>query len=244
MSDDLLDRAISAYTHARSEPVAAAGTRARLLRSAARMRRRRALVRIAALATVLVATNVATWAWVSGRMARAFAGAGEATVAVTVASENAGEAPRIPEAPPPEVGPASAPPRASTAVARVAPRRSSSVPVEPASPAPAAPEAPASEPLPPSAGSSTLDTADRVAFEAAHRHHFDVGPDAEALAAWDDYLARFPAGRFVPEATFNRAICLLRLGRAAEARPVLERIAAGELGPAHRADAVALLGRM
>ncbi|MES2644129.1 MAG: hypothetical protein V4850_31880 [Myxococcota bacterium] len=89
-----------------------------------------------------------------------------------------------------------------------------------------------------------LDNADRVAFEAAHRAHFERGADAVALAGWDAYLAEFPTGRFVPEATFNRAICLVRLGDVDAARPVLEAIAAGAHGTAHVADARALLAKL
>ncbi len=89
-----------------------------------------------------------------------------------------------------------------------------------------------------------VDNADRVAFEAAHHAHFHGADDDAALMAWDDYLARFPQGRFVPEALFNRAICLLRVGRAADARPALERLAAGVYGTAHQDDARALLERL
>lgn len=82
-----------------------------------------------------------------------------------------------------------------------------------------------------------------VAFAAAYRQTFDVGPDGVALARWQDYLTRWPDGRFAPEATWNAAYCLRRLGRGDEAEPLLRRIAGGTLGPAHVADAERLLER-
>jgi hypothetical protein len=63
------------------------------------------------------------------------------------------------------------------------------------------------------------------AYQTAHRLHFDGGDPARTLAAWDAYLEAHPAGTFVAEARFNRAVCLLRLGRRAEAKSVLVPIA-------------------
>jgi hypothetical protein len=63
------------------------------------------------------------------------------------------------------------------------------------------------------------------AYRTAHRLHFDGGDPARTLAAWDAYLQAHRAGTFVAEARFNRALCLLRLGRRSEARSVLVPIA-------------------
>ncbi|HRE44330.1 MAG TPA: hypothetical protein PKY87_10210, partial [Terricaulis sp.] len=39
------------------------------------------------------------------------------------------------------------------------------------------------------------------------------GEPLAVLALWDDYLSRFAAGRLAPEARWNRAVLLVRLGR-------------------------------
>ena len=67
-------------------------------------------------------------------------------------------------------------------------------------------------------------------YRRAHRLHFAEANPAGALAAWDAYLAAAPRGRFSTEARYNRALCLIRLGRTAEARTALEPFAAGRFG--------------
>jgi hypothetical protein len=84
---------------------------------------------------------------------------------------------------------------------------------------------------------------DLASYQRAHRLHFHGGEPAAALGAWDAYLAAYPAGTFVPEARFNRAVCLLRLGRRAEAKAVLEPIAESSFAYG-RERARALLGAM
>jgi hypothetical protein len=78
-------------------------------------------------------------------------------------------------------------------------------------------------------------------FAEAHRLHFKERNPAEALAAWDRYLAVAPNGRFSPEARYNRALALVRLGRHAEARSELTGFATGTYGSYRREDAKALL---
>lgn len=74
----------------------------------------------------------------------------------------------------------------------------------------------------PSAGSAEAPTDPHAAlYEEAHRLHFAARDPARALAAWDRYLAVAPSGRFAPEARYNRALALVRLGRTAEARAAL-----------------------
>jgi len=72
---------------------------------------------------------------------------------------------------------------------------------------------------------SRPDRAD-VIYELAHRAHFVDRNASEALPLWDAYLRDAPRGRFVPEAEYNRALCLVRLDRRAEAITALEAIAA------------------
>ena len=68
------------------------------------------------------------------------------------------------------------------------------------------------------------------AYGRAHAEHFVAGDAAGALGLWDAYLVRYPRGTFAPEARFNRALCLLRLGRRDEARAALGPFATGAFG--------------
>ncbi len=96
----------------------------------------------------------------------------------------------------------------------------------------------------PVAGPAPADTADPdlAAYREAHRTHFVQRDARAALAAWDAYLAAHPRGSFVVEARYNRALCLVRLGRHDAARQALAPFAAGDVGGGYRrADASALL---
>lgn len=86
-----------------------------------------------------------------------------------------------------------------------------------------------------------IDVRERELFEQAHRSHFDGGTPSQALRHWDDYLTAYPSGRYVPEARFNRALTLVRLGDFVRARRVLARFASGEYGASRRTQARELL---
>lgn len=77
-------------------------------------------------------------------------------------------------------------------------------------------------------------------FANANRLHFD-GDYTRALTAWDEYLAVAPNGRFAPEARFNRAIALWKLGRHDEAKKALEPFANGAYGDYRRDEATRLI---
>jgi TolA-binding protein len=79
------------------------------------------------------------------------------------------------------------------------------------------------------------------AYARAHQAHVTDDAPARALDAWDAYLAAFPRGAFAPEAAYNRAICLVRLERRAEAARVLHRLAAAPPGGYRREEALRLL---
>jgi hypothetical protein len=64
------------------------------------------------------------------------------------------------------------------------------------------------------------------------------------LAAWDAYLAAAPNGAFAPEAHYNRALSLIRLGRNAEAKSALAPFASGAYGGYRQAEARALLAHI
>jgi TolA-binding protein len=104
----------------------------------------------------------------------------------------------------------------------------------------AASAAPPAEPpstTPPANGAAS----DSDVYARAHRLHFDGSDPAAALSALDDYLVRFPDGRFAPDARYNRAIDLLKLRRYAAARAALQPFADGAFGGYHRDDARAIL---
>jgi hypothetical protein len=78
-------------------------------------------------------------------------------------------------------------------------------------------------------------------YRRAHRLHFVEQNPSAALTAWDDYLAKNPKGPLVVDALYDRALCLVRLGRRAEARTALEPFADGLYGSYRQKDAKALL---
>ncbi|HVZ72618.1 MAG TPA: tetratricopeptide repeat protein [Polyangia bacterium] len=77
-------------------------------------------------------------------------------------------------------------------------------------------------------------------YGAAHAAHFFGRDPAKALAAWNAYLRRYPRGTLAPEARYNRALALLRLGRTADAVNALRSFVDGPSGY-RRAEAQALI---
>jgi TolA-binding protein len=120
-------------------------------------------------------------------------------------------------------------PQTIPATASVAGRRASVV-------IPPAPAAVDDDALP-----SAPSDAEAGAYGRAHRAHFDGDRPERALAAWDDYLRRYPRGAFVPEARYNRALCLARLRRFEEAARALLPFTDGRLGGYRRAEANQML---
>ncbi|XXX71918.1 hypothetical protein WMF30_30160 [Sorangium sp. So ce134] len=155
----------------------------------------------------------------------------------------ASAAPVAPAPPPPlpTEGPAipPSPPRAPELA--VAPRARPPVAPSAARPAPA-PRPSAADPQAvqrPPAGPD----ADAL-YQAAHRAHFVERDPASALSAWNAYLAAAPRGRFAVEAQYNRALCLVRLGRKDEAQRALEPFAQGAFGGYRQVESRSLLEAM
>ena len=107
-------------------------------------------------------------------------------------------------------------------------------------PAPRPPASGAPSPEPPAA-----DVDPEVAlYETAHEAHFVARDWTRALAGWDAYLAAHPKGRFAPEARYNRALALFRLGRRDEARDALRPFANGAFDGYRQKEAQQLLDAM
>jgi hypothetical protein len=92
--------------------------------------------------------------------------------------------------------------------------------VEPASPLPMKKRAPALDPA--------LNT-----YQMAHRAQFRGGDCSAAAQGYEEYLSVAPGGSFAVDARYNRAVCLIKLGRTVEARSALKPFADGRYG-AHR----------
>ena len=124
--------------------------------------------------------------------------------------------------------------------ASAAPTASSlrSAPPAPVPSARAALDNPASSASPPDAVAvpSALDL-----YQRAHELHFRKHEPTAALSAWNEYLAVAPSGALALEARYNRAICLVELGRRDEAREALLPFARGDYGGYRQAEANALL---
>ena len=93
----------------------------------------------------------------------------------------------------------------------------------------------------PPAGANDGAGDEALAYERAHRAHFFAASPGQALAAWDAYLAAYPRGTFAPEARYNRALCLARVGRFTAAAEALRPFAAGRFGGYRRREACTLL---
>jgi TolA-binding protein len=98
-----------------------------------------------------------------------------------------------------------------------------------------------SVPVEPSSEPDAADVEAR-AYGRAHRAHFVDDAPARALAAWNDYLAVYPRGTFAPEARYNRALCLVRLGRFEAAARALRGFAHDSVDGYRREEAIRLLG--
>ena len=104
-------------------------------------------------------------------------------------------------------------------------------PVAETPPAPAKAEAaPSAKATPSLSSSAAFQDTDGDLYRLAHEAHFTSHDYARALTGWNAYLQAAPNGRLATEARYNRAICLLRLGRDAEARQALEPFASGKMG--------------
>ncbi|HVY30452.1 MAG TPA: hypothetical protein VHB79_28030 [Polyangiaceae bacterium] len=228
MSDDLLKAATRALRE-ESETDDADGrfTRARVMASLhqGKVKRRTRLAFILPLAACLAAGTA--WGSATGRLPALFHALSEAVSLSSkpaepkphIANGTVKKAPADESAPPtPAVQPAAEP--------KPEPEAKPELKTEP----PKAEVAASARPTPSGASSAAFQDADGDLYRLAHEAHFASHDYGRALAGWDAYLKAAPGGRFATEARYNRAICLLRLGRDAEARQALEPFASGKLG--------------
>ena len=217
-----------------------------LLRSRSRERKRRfSRWVVLPMAAALLASTA--WAAVTGRLVpvaeRVFETSHPVTVTappsmVTAPVTRVTTFPVLAPEAAPRLVPASTTAAPSPPVVHPTPRR---VDV-PSSPVELVPESPvvAQRPAPAAPPPAVADPAADL-FAEAHRLHFATHEPVRALAAWDRYLEAAPSGRFAPEARYNRALTLVRLGRRTEAMQALSAFADGTFGEYRRAEARALL---
>jgi hypothetical protein len=245
MSGDALDRAVRALRASGDLARRDDGeTRRRVLRAVAiRGRRRRGLVRWGLPLAAALALSSA-WAASGGRLGTSWLAAravvtanGEAPVAPRLGVGAAGDSiPAIVAAPPST--PDTSPPVVTVEDLPAAPAPGSVGGVLPDSPprprrTTLSARAPAAR-APPAAETDDL-------YAVAHRAHFVDRNPAAALAAWDAYLRAAPSGALAPEARYNRALCLVRLGRREDAIAALQPFASRGHGSYRQREAAELV---
>jgi len=238
VSRDLLSEATRALREAESvSEFEARATRARVMTGLhqTRVRRRTRLAFLLPIAASFVA--VSAWGAASGK-AQLVLDRLERLVGVKVETPSTASAtPKRLAAP--SALPVAAPERAARALTHEPEPR-------PAPPVPAHLAAPARATAGPSASVKRAEPADPALalYRVAHTAHFVDHDPQRALAAWDAYLGAAPNGEFAPEARYNRALSLVRLGRNQEAKSALEPFANGAYGGYRKAEASALLERI
>lgn len=239
MTDDLLSRATRALRQETEQDDSSAEfTRARVMSSLhqSRVTRRK---RLAVVIPIAVSFGMATaYAAATGKLPRvattilhALGGAPtESAVPAPSASPHARAAQSVNPAPAPSHVETVAPPEPTPPVPERAPLPSARAGVKSAPT-----ESPARADLP--------DESDPgfELYRTAHRAHFIDHDPARALPAWDAYLRATPTGRFALEARYNRALCLVRLGRNAEASSALAPFAQGAFGGYRQREARELM---
>lgn len=223
--------------------------RARVMEGVRVQKRRRSRLWTAVfpIAAVLVATTA--WAAGTGRLGAAMRG----LRALFVPSEPVATAPVLPivkSAPPVAPTPQPSEPQVEASAVNAPASVEPPVVLPPASapvviasaPKPSSTASAVNEPPPPVQEIEDAGSVDLSLYKHAHKLHFVDKDHAAALVAWDDYLARSPGGAFVAEAKYNRAICLVKLGRKAEAKAALQPFADGNVaGGYHKDDARKLI---
>lgn len=245
MNQDVLKQAIKALSESGHEQQGGKYTRERLMASL-HERRRRSNTRFAVLlpmAAIFVGSTA--FAAVTGRLETLVVSALDVVGLVPNTAPWSAQAPASPRpalgapARPAAAPPVAVPPQPSAEpvpVPEVVP--SAETPVE----APAASDGRGAHRHTNSA--NALENDAHEVYRRAHAAHFKSHDLSEALRGYEAYLAQQPSGRFAVDARYNRALCLVRLGRQAEAQPELERFARGSYGGYRQVDAQRLLAAL
>jgi hypothetical protein len=221
-------------------PDAQPWTRARLLASARRdtRRRGRSVFAVVALAATLIGSTA--WGAWTGRLPRWIE-------LVTGRAPPAQPVVASPRSPPKTLEVHGQPPPEDTPVVPLSPDPATdhSSPDDRVDPAAAQPALASLTVVPHRAAAAPLTPApavhdEQALYAAAHRAHFVDRDPAAALQGWNRYLDEYPRGHFAPEAHYNRAISLARLGRRTEARAALAPFADGTYGGYRQSEARAL----
>jgi TolA-binding protein len=228
MTDDLLKAATRALKE-ETEGEAADGrfTRARVMASLhqSKVKRRTRLAFVLPIAACLAAGTA--WGAATGKLPAVFH-------AISEAVSFSSHAPSPVEKSKPAVGKPVVTERAAESLAHEPPVAAPVVQPEPLRPEPVkvepAPSAKPALPAPATSSSASFQDTDGDLYRLAHEAHFSSHDYARALPAWEAYLRAAPSGRLATEARYNRAICLLRLGRNEEARKALQPFAMGMMG--------------
>jgi hypothetical protein len=224
MTDDLLKAATRALHDEVADDVGDGSfTRARVMASLhqGKVKRRTRLAFILPIAACLAAGTA--WGAATGRLPAVFRAMGQLVGYSHKPSE-------------PKTEERSTPTTQKLATAPDAPLLPPALDVPPEPVAVAKPEplklqpAPSAKPAAAPSASAAFQDADGDLYRLAHEAHFTSHDYTRALAGWNAYLQAAPGGRLATEARYNRAICLLRLGRDAEARQALEPFASGKMG--------------
>jgi hypothetical protein len=226
MSDPELQEAFRALRQSVSPNSSAALTRARILvRAQQQGRRKRLLLLALPFAAALVVS--AAWAALTGHLTHGSSAPGRQGVPIQTGEAGKQRVAATSVTTPPPTPSDTTPHAAPTSDVVTLPRSE--------------PPAPKTASVAGSAAASAVSTREQALYEAAHHAHFVEQAPAASLLAWDAYLAQYPHGRFALEARYNRAICLVRLGRRAEARSALTPFANGATSGYRHDEARALL---
>ncbi|MGZ3418411.1 MAG: tetratricopeptide repeat protein [Polyangiales bacterium] len=236
MSDDFLERATRALKDTGEPPPAdVVRTRLRVMEDLRVERKKRARIFYVVVPIAAVLACATAWAAQTGRLAALVRGLKGTPSEVTAPTPT-------PIAPRPSAI-ATVTPSATPEPAAIEPAPSASAPVVAVAPPPVAPSMPAAKTSVSAAPSATAvaeesdaGSADLAAYKLAHKLHFSDQNYASAIGAWENYLHDFPGGAFAVEARYNRAICLVKLGRNAEAKTALAPFAEGKVAGGYRQE--------
>jgi hypothetical protein len=215
-----LDEHIVALRELGDEPLDGSSTRLRVRRTLEHghgMRRHAGV--LAALAVLLVAS--ASWGFATGRIQKWF-----------------------------KPAPVTSPSPSPKSPTRIATREPTPAPIAEPTPAPIVEPTPAPivEPTPvpaPVVVAPKTPTPTSKRYAKAHELYFHDQDYAGALAAFDEYLVHEPAGQFVAEARYNRALCLVHLDQLADAKLALQPFADGTVLAGYRqAEAKTLIEKI